>query len=93
MSTNCVLMSVTFGQRAMNQIELTLTRESERYIVAVNDSEGPLHLVEFRYTGILDMLKANEEALSWFDDVHEAIDKYIEQSGSQAIRNLVETLN
>lgn len=89
-----VLMSITFGQRALSQIELVLTKEPSRYTVAVSDSEGLLHLTEFtseNHGG--DAEDACEAALDWFDTVHAAIAQYIEQSGSQAIRQLVNTLH
>jgi len=87
-----VIMSVTFGHRPVTQIELVLTRDTERYTVSVNDSEGLLHLTEFPFDDTIELLDANEQALEWFDTVHEAITQYVDQSGSQAIRNLVNTL-
>lgn len=92
-----VLTSITFGQRALSQIELTLTRYPNRYTVSVGDSEGLLHLSEFPYqgTGLVEgeRNQALTEASEWFDNVHEAIERYLAQSGSQAIHNLLTTLN
>lgn len=90
-----VLLSVTFGRQVMNQIELVLVRDSDCYIISASDIEGPLHLKEFPFNedSDVDQLRAAADATGWFDLVHETIEQYVSQSGSQTIRRLIDTLN
>lgn len=101
------LMSVTFGQRALSQIELVLTRTDTAYTVAVNDAEGLLHLTEFPFQGGLaegnrlaedieaqgEREQAYTDASEWFDKVQDTIDAYVNRQGSSEIRTLISTLN
>ena len=64
-----------------------------RYTVAVNDSEGLLHLTEFRYNSPQELLDACEDALAWFENIREVVDEYVRHPTSQQIRSLINTLN
>lgn len=82
-----LLMSSTLGG-----IEVSIVKESSRYVVSVSDSEGLLHRVEFSFDDA-DRETACVEALDWYDNVEECIAEYLLKPSALSIQALISQLH